>query len=528
MATAQEISAIYESTLGRPADAAGAAYWASTGLSADQIRQAVAASAEAQTARPVAAPQPQIAQLYQSYLGRAPDEAGAAYYQQQLASGRAAADIAREIARSQEGQNFLTQGITSEYRQELGRNPEQEGYQYWLSSALDAGYSVDQLRAAIESAALTEQQKRQITSDFTQMELADLEADPFGGRFATRSIYDIPQSEADRINISYINGVPVQFVAPTTQQQYISNYGQAAWNAIAGDEVLSVPRVTEQVNRAFEAGSLTQGEYKTIIDSLAKAKEPADVRKILGIPQGAVVIDPKYGQQIGEDNSLKLALAEAAQRQAVLTAQDPGYYQGSDVVGQAYLDAGLSFPFMSNTYKADTMMTQANKLTPENFNQKVNELLKALGSDYTGKFGGMNDMQTPGLGQYYSETGLQPGFTPFGTEGTTFRSGVAGYVPQAQLPTGFQFGAPLVNASFQQYRPGAFQPEGVTTGGYITGYNTNGTPIYSTYANPNTNVGGATSTLNPFNQSQLTQLSGIQDLVNTLTANQTPTFIPQA
>jgi hypothetical protein len=502
------INQIYAQELGRAPDAAGAAFWTNalaSGASVESIRQAFQSSPEAI-----------VNQAYQAGLGRAPDEGGAAYFQQQLASGRAASDIAREIARSQEGQNFLTQGITSEYRQTLGRNPEQEGYQYWLSSALDAGYTVDQLRAAINSAALPEQQKRGITEAFTQLQLADLEADPWAGRYATRSIYDIPQSEADRINISYINGVPVQFVAPTTQQQYISNFGQAAWNAIAGDEVLSVPRVTEQVNRAYSAGSLTQGEYKTIIDSLAKAKEPADVRKILGIPQGAVIIDPEYGQQIGEDNNLKLALAEAAKRQAVLSAQDPGYYQASDVLGQAYLDAGLPWDFMSNTYKADTMMTQANKLTPENFNQKVNDLLKALGSDYTGKFGGMNDMQTPGLGQYYSETGLQPGFTPFGTEGTTFRSGVAGYIPQAELPTGFQFGAPPVNATFQQYRPGAFQPEGVTTGGFITGYNTNGTPIYSTYANPNVNVGGAMSALNPFTPVQAGAISSLQDQLSAM------------
>jgi hypothetical protein len=55
----------------------------------------------------------------------------------------------------------------------------------------------------------------------------------------------------------------------------------------------------------------------------------------------------------------------------------------------------------------------------------------------------------------------------------------------------FQFGAPPVDASFQQYRPGAFQPEGVTTGGFIVGYNADGTPIYSTYSDPSVNVGGA-------------------------------------
>jgi hypothetical protein len=150
------------------------------------------------------------------------------------------------------------------------------------------------------------------------------------------------------------------------------------------------------------------------------------------------------------------------------------------------------------------MMRQGNVVTPTNFNERVNSLLQSI----TGQFGQANQLQTPQTGQYYSETGLQPGFTPVGTKGTTFRSGVAGYVPQAQLPTGFQFGAPPVNAQIQQYRPGAFQPEGATTGGFITGYDANQQPIYSTYNNPNVNVGGVSSTLIPFvNQGeQLQQL----------------------
>jgi hypothetical protein len=504
MATAQEIAAIYESTLGRAPDPEGAAYWASTGLSAAEIAQAVASSPEAKAT--------QVSDLYQNYLGREADPEGAAYWQSQLASGANVDDVIKSFTRAadEDYTNFITQAITSGYGSNLARLPEQEGFQYWLSSAISSGLSAQQIQDAIKSAGITEQELRGITGGNTQFFGADLEADPWGGRLATRSIYDIPQNEADRINISYINGVPVQFVSPVTQQQYISNYGQDAWNAIAGDEVLSKPRVTEAVDRALRSGSMTQEEAKGIIDALKTAKEPADVRQILGIPQGAIVIDPVYGQQIGQDNNLKIALAEAAKRQAVLSAQDPGYYQASDVLGQAYLDAGLPWEFMSNTYLADTMMTQANKLTPQNFNQKVNELLKSLSGQYTDRFGGLNDMETPGLGQYYSETGLQPGFTPFGTEGTTFRSGVAGYVPQEQLPTGFQFGAPPVNATFQQYRPGAFQPEGVTTGGFITGYNANGTPIYSTYADPNQTVGNyvAPQTTQSFTTDLVNQILG--------------------
>lgn len=539
-----------------------------------------------------------VTQVFQEQLGRAPDPEGAAYWSGQLASGKSVQQIQAEIARSNEGANFDTQGITSIYRQALGRNPEQEGYQYWKSLAQSGALNEDQLREAVRAAAIIEQQQRGITGDFTNFQSPDFEADPFGGRYATRSIYDVPANEADRINISTINGVPVQFVNPITQLAVISNftnkgagttnqftdaqvaaylrdnafsnptqvneavsmfgikpeqlnratellskndpsinaataaYAEAikanpaavAENAAAvaaatrftaapGVETLSVPRVTEAVNRAFQAGSLTNAEYSQIVNSLSKATNPADIRNILATPQGSVVIDSVYGQQTGEDDNLTKALAEARQRQAVLSAQDPGYYQASDELGRAYQAAGLQYPFMSDTYQANTMMTQANALNPQNFNQRVNELLKSLGQ----QFGGADTMQTPQTGQYYSETGLQPGFTPFGTEGTAFRSGVAGYVPQAQLPTNFQFGAPPVNATFEQYRPGAFQPAGVTTGGFITGYDANQQPIYSTYNNPNVNVGGAQSTLNPF----VNQQANIDTLLADYNARQT-------
>jgi hypothetical protein len=146
-------------------------------------------------------------------------------------------------------------------------------------------------------------------------------------------------------------------------------------------------------------------------------------------------------------------------------------------------------------------MTQGMAVTPENFDQKLQQTLQGL----YGKFGGQNDMLTPLTGQYYSEAGLQPGYTPTAAGRNTFRSGVAGYTPN--LPTMFQFGAPPVDASFQQYRPGAFQPAGVTTGGFITGYNNDGTPIYSSYANPSMSVSQAREAGN-------TSPATIQDYIN--------------
>jgi len=505
--------------------------------------------------------------------------ASAASIARALSSGSTAQQVQNQLAQTTQGQNFDTQGITSAFRQSLGRNPSQDEFQYFQSLGQSQGLSAEQLRGIVQSAATIERQQRGITQDFTNLTSADLEADPFGGRFGTTDIYGIPTNAADRVNISTIDGRQAQFVNPVTQLAVISNFtnkaGQTtkdfsnaqvaaylrdnafsnpaqvnqaltmfgidaaqlraaaqllkdndpsvavesrryaeaiaanpaavAENAAAiaaatqytsrpGVETLSVPRVTEGLNRAFQAGSLTNAEYSQIVNSLSRSNNPADIRNILATPQGSVVIDAIYGQQTGEANDLSTALTEARLRQAALSAQDPGYYQANDQLGMAYQAAGLNYPFTPAAYNANTMATQQNAVTPQNFNQNVNQLLTSLGQ----QFGGAETRQTPQTGQYYSETGLQPGFTPFGTANTTFRSGAAGYIPQAQLPTRFDFGATPVNATFTPYRPGVFQPEGVKTGGFITGYDTNQQPIYSTLSDPNVNVGGVASNLNPF------------------------------
>lgn len=506
MATRAEVTKLYQDILGREPDAAGLDYWVNSGQSLDSIRNSFSQ-----------APEAQVIKLYKEQLGRAPDAEGLAFWSNALASGTSLANVKQGINTSREGQNFDTQAATSAYRQALGRNPEQEGFQYWKSEAQSQGLTADELRQAITTAAAKEQAQRNITGGFTQMELAALEADPYGGRYATTSIYDLP---TDAVNVSLIGDRRAQFVAPITQRPVISQYGVGAtFSATPGQEVLSNPVVIATLERSLASGALDKAGYNQIVNGLTTAKDMEQVRKVFATPQAQVIIDAMYGQQTGEDVDLNRALAEAAQRQAVLDANDTGYYQSNFQLADAYKAAGLDFPFGQEAYQGyDTMMTEKDVVTPQNFNQRVNQLLTALGQEYNLGFGDLNSMQTPGLGQYYSETGLQPGFAPIGTKGTTFRSGVAGYAPQDQLPTGFQFGAPPVNATFQQYRPGAFQPEGVTTGGFITGYNPNGTPIYSSYSNPNVNVGGVTSALNPFTPMQAGAVNNLQAQIDAMNA----------
>ena len=516
MATAKEITAYYEANLGRTPGPEEIKSWQNTGLSTIDIAANIRASDEAKSRLQSQTAEQIISNIYKNQAGRDADAEGLKNYVAALQSGRTAAEISQEINQSLEGQNFDTQQITSLYRQNLQRNAEQEGFQWWLSLAQEQGLTPAELEAILQQSATVEQMNRNIAAGtkFTEMQLAALEADPYGGRYATNSIYNLLP---DAVNTSTIGNKQVQFVAPVTQQMISSNYGAGGktFTQTAGQDVLNQPAVQAAISRALASGTMNQADLALLTKDLTTAKTQQDLLTAFNKPQGQVVIDAIYGQQTGEAKTIADARIEAAQRQAVLNATDQGYYQSNMQLANAYKAAGLDYPFAQDAYTGyDTRVDQSNVLNPQNFNAQVNKLLTGI----TQQFGTGNGMQTPQSGQYYSEAGLQPGFTPFGTEGTTFRSGVAGYIPQAELPTRFEFGAPPVNATFQQYRPGAFQPVGVTTGGFITGYNPDGTPIYSAYNNPNVNVGGVTSALNPFTPMQATAVSDLQAQIDALNA----------
>jgi len=327
-----------------------------------------------------------VNQLYSQQLGRAPDAEGLKYWTGQLASGKSPAEVAQALNRSLEGQVHETQAIESAYRQNLQRTAEQEGFQYWQSVAQSQGLTTQQLIDKIASEAAREQTQRGITpgTKFTEMQLASLSADPSGGRRPTTSIYDLPADVADRVNVSYIDGVPVQFVTPLTSRPFKSVFQDGAANAFpsytgtAGDFVMDVPLINEYLTRQMDAGALNVDQYKQISNVLSDPTKTAEDRiAALSAPKSNVIIDPKYGLQIGEDVNLAKARLEAGQRQGVLNANDTGYYQSGDVLAQAYQNAGLNYPFMPGTYQANTMMTQADLLTPENIAAKSREFAES-------------------------------------------------------------------------------------------------------------------------------------------------------
>lgn len=102
MATNAEITQLYQNILGRAPDPEGLAYWQSTGQSAQQIAQSIQASPEAQGLFAAAPPARQVQTLYQNILGRAPEAAGQAFWEQQLAQGKSIDEVKEAIRQSAE------------------------------------------------------------------------------------------------------------------------------------------------------------------------------------------------------------------------------------------------------------------------------------------------------------------------------------------------------------------------------------------------------------------------------------------
>ena len=82
-----------------------------------------------------------IADYYQQYLGRAPDQGGLDYWTNALNNGTSLSDIENSIKNSQEGQ------INSLYQQDLGRNADASGSQFW-QNALNSGESLNDINQA--------------------------------------------------------------------------------------------------------------------------------------------------------------------------------------------------------------------------------------------------------------------------------------------------------------------------------------------------------------------------------------------
>lgn len=70
--------------------------------------------------------------IYQQELGRAPDTGGLNFYAGEAAKGTSLDEIRSIINRSDEGRAFDQATVTNLYQQELGRRPDEDGFNYYV------------------------------------------------------------------------------------------------------------------------------------------------------------------------------------------------------------------------------------------------------------------------------------------------------------------------------------------------------------------------------------------------------------
>lgn len=406
--------------------------------------------------------------VYQDQLGRAPDSAGMAFYLDALQSGALSQnDVLGQINQSVEGQAFDKQAITSAYRESLGRNPDVEGMQFYLSAAqVNPTLTAEAVNQAVRAGVTGPD----IVGNYTNFVSPSVQADPYAGFLAGYDIYNPP---AQTVNISTIDGRPIAFATPVNLAPRISTYDRGEFVSKAGADVLSPENVDAAVSLALSTGAMSQQDYSTLFNDLSAATNISDVRAALNKPQANVVVDALYGIQIGEDASLAAAQEEAIARGAALP--DLGYYPGMTEVDAALIAAGLPAPFRGMA--GAIPVTQRSMVTPDTFANLLSDTINRM-------YATSDFMPTPMPGGFYSERGFEPTFVPFGTvseEGVPepqFRSGVFGYT--GQIPTGFQFGvppAPQGQGGVNFFQPGQFNPNAFSYDAMGRALNEAGMPI---------------------------------------------------
>lgn len=127
------ITPAYHNYLLRDPEPIGLAYWndqmKNHGLTDERLEAGFIGSEEFYQVRGGGTDPGWVDALYQAFLGRSADDAGKAYWVQQLAAGESRSEVAYGFAASLERERAR---ITDDYMHYLGRVPDQQGIDYWV------------------------------------------------------------------------------------------------------------------------------------------------------------------------------------------------------------------------------------------------------------------------------------------------------------------------------------------------------------------------------------------------------------
>jgi hypothetical protein len=366
-----------------------------------------------------------INKVFEEQLGRAADKQGLDFYVNEVKAGRKTIEqVAKELDRSTEGYNYDVQNVTSAYRKNLGRNPDQAGLEFYLGKEdedLTISSGLSEFVKAGAKGFDVEAIKKNPTG-FVNFVSEALRADPYAGAYAVDNPYIYDETIAkSRPNVSKTQaGEYVQFVNPITERPVYSGYTpDGTMKVFAGNDVLQADRVRQAVNLAKESGALTSGDANRILKAISSPEAFREVTKtndpkantlyaLLSEPKAQVVLD-ELGIQIGEDADASLAMAESAARKKIVdkakktlgTDVNPSTLTQADVAKEL----GIKFPFTQENLTIDpltgkpirTMMT-AEDVYNNLFTQLKIPIETELKNIFTTPAGGI----TPGGGSPYT------------------------------------------------------------------------------------------------------------------------------
>jgi hypothetical protein len=347
-----------------------------------------------------------VENIYREQLGRPADEAGKDFYVQQLASGKTATDLANEIDRTLEGYNFDAERIASNYRQEFGRNPDQEGFQYYMSQEdalvgkADDKAVTDAIRGGVKGVDVEALAAKPDTG-YTQLQLEALGSDPYAGRYATVDPYYFDGVPDDAVNVSR-NALDqsIQFTNPVYEQPIVSWFDQdkgfqttageqgdfQQFQGLTGNNVLQREDVENAINLSLKSGALDEKTAANLRDRIDpdsdnKATSWDELYQILKEPKATVVLNA-MGVQVGEDVSATEALKESNTRKQLANIAAENIEGNPSALYQFTLAENIAnitgenvddiYPFSSKNLGLGSIDTK--KTTADVFNNVATEL----------------------------------------------------------------------------------------------------------------------------------------------------------
>jgi hypothetical protein len=136
------VQRLYEGLLGHSGNAAGLSFWdgvLTSGASASSVAAGFLASPEYQSGHGTLTDAQFVDNLYQGFLGRAPDGPGGTFWTGLLDSGTSRADVVVGVAQSQEAKTTLAPTTSQVWVPNAGGTLAEEVYQTGLDRTVDLG-----------------------------------------------------------------------------------------------------------------------------------------------------------------------------------------------------------------------------------------------------------------------------------------------------------------------------------------------------------------------------------------------------